>query len=159
MKRGALKLLLVLSTLGLASASVADELMIFPNSGQSAEQQEQDKFQCYSWAKGESGFDPMAPPTATEPPPQESAPKGGAGKGLVRGAAVGGIVGDSSKSARRGAAAGAATGGMRRQDQKKKEAAARQQWEQDQQRIYAENRNRYNRAYAACLEGKDYTVR
>ncbi len=53
----------------------------------------------------------------------------------------------------------AAYGGMRRQDQKKKEAAAREQWEQDQQRIYAENRNRYNRAYAACLEGKDYTVR
>jgi hypothetical protein len=25
--------------------------------------------------------------------------------------------------------------------------------------IYAENRNRYNRAYAACMEGKNYTVR
>ena len=50
-------------------------------------------------------------------------------------------------------------GGMRRQDQKRKEEAARQQWEQEQQRIYAENRNRYNRAYAACLEGKNYTVR
>ncbi len=145
--------------LGLSTIAMADELMIFPNADQSAEQQEQDKFACYSWAKGESGFDPMAPPTATEPPPQEGAQKGGAGKGLVRGAAIGGIVGDSSKSAKRGAAAGAAVGGMRRQDQKKKEAAARQQWEQDQQRIYAENRNRYNRAYAACLEGKNYTVR
>ena len=151
--------LVVLSALGVTASSVADELMIFPNSGQSAEQQEEDKFACYSWAKGESGFDPMAPPTATEPPPQEGAQKGGAGKGLVRGAAVGAIVGDSSKSARRGAAAGATVGGMRRQDQKKKEAAERQQWEQEQQRIYAENRNRYNRAYAACLEGKNYTVR
>ena len=159
MTREILRLLTAACALGLASASVADELMIFPNSGQTAEQQEQDKFACYSWAKGESGFDPMAPPTATEPPPQAEAPKGGAGKGLVRGAAVGGIVGDSSKSAKRGAAAGAAVGGMRRQDQKRKEEAARQQWEQDQQRIYAENRNRYNRAYAACLEGKDYTVR
>ncbi len=151
--------LVVLSALGVTASSVADELMIFPNEGQSAEQQEQDKFACYTWAKGESGFDPMAPPTATEPPPQEGAQKGGVGKGLVRGAAIGGIVGDSSKSAKRGAAAGAAIGGMRRQDQKRKEAAERQQWEQEQQRIYAENRNRYNRAYAACLESKDYTVR
>jgi len=159
MTRQLLRLVVAGCVLGLTSASVADELMIFPNSGQSAEQQEQDKFQCYSWAKGESGFDPMAPPTATEPPPQEQAPKGGAGKNLVRGAAVGGIIGDSSKSAKRGAGASAVTGGMRRQDQKNKEEAARQQWERDQQRIYAEKRNRYNRAYSACLEGKDYTVR
>ena len=152
-------LLVALFGLGFSTSGVAEELMIFPNDGQSAEQQEQDKFACYNWARGESGFDPMAPPTATEPPPQQGAQKGGAGRGLVRGAAVGGIVGDSSKSARRGAAAGASVGGMRRQDQKQKEAAERQQWEQEQQRIYAENRNRYNRAYAACLEGKNYTVR
>ena len=42
---------------------VASELMIYPNEGQDDVQQEQDNFQCYSWAKGESGFDPMAPPT------------------------------------------------------------------------------------------------
>lgn len=152
-------LLIILCGLGFSASSLADELMVFPNDGQSAEQQEQDKFACYSWAKGESGFDPMAPPTATEPPPQQQAQKGGVARGAVRGAAVGGIVGDSSKSAKRGAAAGAAVGGMRRQDQKRQEEAARAQWEQDQQRIYAENRNRYNRAYAACLEGKNYTVR
>lgn len=139
----------------MAATSMADELMIFPNVDQSSEQQEQDKFACYSWAKDQSDFDPMAPPTATEPPPQQQAKKGGVGRGLVRGAAVGAIAGDAGK----GAAAGAAIGGMRRQDQKRKEAAARQQWEQDQQRIYAANRNRYNRAYAACLEGKNYTVR
>ena len=139
----------------MAATSMADELMIFPNVDQSSEQQEQDKFACYSWAKDQSDFDPMAPPTATEPPPQQQAKKGGVGRGLVRGAAVGAIAGDAGK----GAAAGAAIGGMRRQDQKRKEAAGRQQWEQEQQRIYAANRNRYNRAYAACLEGKNYTVR
>ena len=143
----------------MTATSMADELMIFPNVDQSADQQEQDKFACYSWAKGESGFDPMAPPTATEPPPKEEPKRGGAGRGLVRGAAIGQIAGGDSKSTRRGAAAGAAIGGMRRQDQKRKEAAARQQWEQEQQNIYANNRNRYNRAYAACLEGKNYTVR
>ncbi len=143
----------------LTAAAVADDLMIFPNADQTPEQQEEDKFACYNWAKGESGFDPMAPPTATEPPPKEEPKKGGAGKGLVRGAAVGASGGDSSRDTRKGAAAGFAVGGMRAQDQKRKEAQKREQWEQEQVRIYTENRNRYNRAYAACLEGKNYTVR
>ena len=141
------------------ASSMAAELMIFPNADQTPEQQEQDQFVCYKWAKDQSDFDPMAPPTATKPPPQQQAKKGGIRKGLVRGAAIGAIAGDSSKSAKRGAAAGVAIGGMRRQDQKRKEEAERQRWEQEQQHIYAEKRNRYNRAYAACLEGKDYTVR
>jgi len=135
--------------------SMASELMIFPNANQAPEQQEQDKFACYNWAKGQSGFDPMAPPTATKPPPQKQAKKGGVGTGLLRGAVVGAIVGDAGK----GAAAGAAIGGMRRQDQKRQEGQAQKQWEQEQQQIYAQSRNNYNRAYAACLEGKNYTVR
>ena len=139
----------------MAATSMADELMIFPNGDQSPEKQEGDKFACYNWAKGASDFDPMAPPTATEAPPQQQAKKGGVGRGLVRGAAVGAIAGDAGK----GAAAGMAVGGMRRKDQKRKAAQAREQWEQEQVRIYTENRNRYNRAYAACLEGKNYTVR
>jgi uncharacterized protein YcfJ len=137
----------------------ADELMIFPNSDQDAEQQEADKFACYSWAKDETDFDPMALPTATEPPPQQEAAQGGLARGAVRGAALGQVIGGDSDSTKSGAAAGALVGGMRRNDQKKKEQQAQSQWEQEQQQIYAEGRNRYNRAYAACLEGKDYTVR
>lgn len=143
----------------IAATGMADELMIFPNADQSAEKQEEDKYVCYSWAKGETGFDPMAPPTATEAPPQQQAKQGGVARGAVRGAAVGQLIGGDSSSTKSGAAAGAAVGGMRRNDQKRKEQQAQQQWEQEQQQIYAENRNRYNRAYAACLEGKDYTVR
>ena len=153
------KFMAILCGLCMAATGMADELMIFPNADQAPEQQEQDKFACYSWAKDESDFDPMAPPTATKAPPQEGAKKGGVGRGLVRGAAVGQIVGGDSSSTKRGAAAGVAIGGMRRKDQKRKEQQQRQQWEQEQQRIYAANRNRYNRAYAACLEGKNYTVR
>jgi uncharacterized protein YcfJ len=138
---------------------MAQELMIFPNNDQSKEKQEEDKFACYSWAKGETGFDPMAPPTVTEAPPQQQAQKGGMGRGAVRGAAVGQIVGGDSDSTWKGAAAGAAVGGMRRNDQKRNEQQQQQQWEQEQAQIYADKRNRYNRAYSACLEGKDYTVR
>lgn len=149
----------VLCGICLSGTSVAQELMIFPNADQDKEQQQQDEFTCYNWAKGETSFDPMAVPTATTAPPQEAAPKGGVRRGAVRGAALGAVVGSNSDDVWKGAAAGAAVGGMRRNDQKRKEEAEMQQWEQEQQQIYAENRNRYNRAYAACMEAKDYTVR
>jgi hypothetical protein len=149
----------LLAGLWLSAPLRADELMIYPKNAQSAEQQEKDKFECYSWAKNESGFDPMAPPMATAPPPKQAAPKGGVLRGAARGAAVGVIIDDSSKGARTGAAAGAAIGGMRRADQKRGEAKAQQQWEQEQQRIYAEKRDRYNRAYSVCLEAHDYIVK
>ena len=141
-----------------ATSMAAEELMIFPNDGQSTDQQEADKFYCYGWAKGQSGFDPMAPPTTTAPPPKQEAKKGGTGKGLLRGAALGGIVGGSD-GAKKGAGAGALIGTSRRKNQQKNEAKQQQQWEQEQVAIYTGNRNRYNRAYSACLEGKNYTVR
>ena len=142
----------------IAEFALADELFIYPNQGQSQEQMEKDKYDCYQWAKKESGFDPMAPPTATEPPPQQSAPKGGLVRGAARGAAVGGIV-DGSDGAKTGAAAGAAVGGMRRRSHNKQEAYKQKQWEQEQAANYQNNRNLYNRAYGACLEGKGYTVK
>lgn len=134
------------------------EMMIYPNQGQDQEQQEKDNFECYKWGKEQSGFDPMAPPKATEPPPQQEAKKGGVGRGAVRGAAVGGIVGGSD-GAKKGVAAGGAVGGMRRADQNRKQQQAQQQWEQQQQQQYQQNRNNYNRAFAACMEGRGYTVR
>ena len=149
----------IMFTMGLSTSLWADELTIYPKEGQTAEQQEKDKFECYNWAKNDSGFDPMAPPTATEAPPQQQAQKGGVARGAVRGAAVGAIIDDSSEGARTGAKAGAAIGGMRRADQKRAQAQAQQQWEQEQQQIYAEKRNRYNKAYSVCLEARDYAVK
>ena len=148
-------LILLISWTGL---SFGQDLMIFPKDGQSAEQQEADEFACYKWAKGESGFDPMETPKATEPPPPQEAQKGGTGRGLLRGAAIGGII-DGSDGAKTGAAAGAMFGTMRRNDQRRKQEQAEQQWAEEQARIYHEGRDRYNRGYSACLESKGYTVR
>ncbi len=142
------------------------DFIIYPKDGQSQEQQEKDKFQCYSWGKNQAGFDPMEPPRATEAPPQTGAKRGGALKGGVGGAllgaAVGGISGGSS-GARKGAAIGGLSGGVmggaRSQEQKRQEEHAAQQWERDQVNQYAQNRNLYNRAYSACLEGRGYMVR
>ena len=146
-----------------AGSAAAAEVFIYPQKGQSAEQQEKDKFECYNWAKQNSGFDPMAAPTATRAAPQAEEKKGGVGRGLLGGAAggaiIGAIAGDAGKGAAIGAATGGLFGGMRRHNQKEREQNAQQQWKQEQVANYTQSRNNYNRAYAACLDGRGYTVK
>jgi len=141
----------------------AQEPFIYPEKGQSAEQQEKDKLDCYTWAKGQTGFDPMQVPTATAPPPEQEAPKGGVGRGAAGGAlvgvTVGAIAGDAGKGAAIGAASGALVGGMRRSDQQRQQQQAEQQWAEQETANYTNQRNNYNRAYGACLEGRGYTVK
>lgn len=140
---------------GLVTGSDA---IIYPTQGQDQAQQEQDEYQCYAWAKGQSGFDPMARPTASAPPPQQEARQGGVVRGAARGAIVGGII-DGSDGAKTGAAAGAAVGGMRRVDQNRRQVQQQAQWEQQQMAEYEAGRSTYDRAFAACLEGRGYTVK
>jgi len=158
-----LMLIGMVSIMVLASVGYADDFFIYPQAGQSKDQTEKDKFECYQWAKGESGFDPMAAPKASTPPPQAEAPQGGAVKGAARGAlvgvAVGAIAGDAGKGAAIGATAGGLGGGMRRKDQVAKENQKQAQWEQEQAAKYQQNRNNYDRAYKACLEGRKYSVK
>jgi hypothetical protein len=145
------------------SESLAQEMFIYPEKGQSNEQMEKDKFECYTWAKNQSGFDPMEVPTATAPPPKKEAQKGGAVRGAAGGALVGAgigaIAGDAGKGAAIGAIGGGVFGGARRHEQKKQQEHAEQQWAQEQTAQYAQRRNSYNRAHAACLEGRGYTVK
>ncbi|NOR67291.1 MAG: hypothetical protein GQ528_08040 [Woeseiaceae bacterium] len=163
MKTAVSLLVLLLVTTFLAGYASAQDLIVFPAKGQGQQQMEQDKFSCYSWAKQQTGFDPMEVPKATEAPPKQEAKKGGLFRGAARGAAVGvaagAIAGDAGKGAAIGAASGGLIGGMRRRDQARSQEQAEQQWAQDQAAQYAHRRNEYNRAYAACLEGKGYTVK
>jgi hypothetical protein len=41
--------------------SSADDLIVYPKNGQSKEQQAADQFECHSWAKSQTGFDPTLP--------------------------------------------------------------------------------------------------
>lgn len=141
----------------LVSVSLAaQDLMVYPAEGQSQDQQEQDQFQCYTWARDRTGFDPMEVPRASSPEPEQ---KGGAGRGALGGAAagavVGAIAGDTKQGALIGGALGGLTGGARRASSNKDQ----KQWEQQQAQQYAQRRTEYNRAYAACLEGRGYTVK
>ena len=149
----------LLVTFFTAGFVMAQELVIYPAKGQSQEQLDKDKYECYSWAKQQSGFDAMQQPKATAPPPQQQAQRGGVVRGGARGAvmgtATGAIAGDTGKGAAIGAASGALVGGMRRRDQQRQQ----QQWAQQQATTYTKNRDGYNRAYGACLEGRGYSVK
>jgi hypothetical protein len=153
----------IVGILANSALSIAQDLIVYPQKGQAKEQQEKDNFACYGWAKDQTGFDPMQTPTASAPPPAPGAPKGGVVKGAARGAlvgtAVGAIAGDAGKGAAIGAASGGLVGGMRKRDQAAQQSQAEQQWAQDQSNQYAAQRNTYNRAYAACMEGRGYTVK
>lgn len=147
-----------------AGTAMAQDLIIFPAKGQSQDQMERDKSECYTWAKQQTGFDPMATPKTSAPPPQSQGRQGevvrGAGRGALVGAVVGGIANDNAgKGAAAGAAGGALIGGMRRRDQAARDTQAQQQQAAQQTAQYDAKRSSYNRACTACLEGKGYTVK
>ena len=145
---------------GFSSAALASDFYIYPKNNQSAQQQQQDDNECYVWARNQTGFDPMAAPTATSaPPPQaESGADGTMARGALRGAALGGIVGGSSDDAWKGAAAGALVGGFRKRDRQKQQEQEQQQWQQQQQAQYQQQRDSYDRAYKGCMEARDYSL-
>lgn len=148
--------------LAFAAVSPAQDFFVFPGQGQSQEQMERDKVECRIWARQQTGFDPIATPRATEPPPAREEVQGGVVRGGVRGAAIGAvggvIVGDVGRGAAIGAGTGALVGGMRRSDQVRREQEADRQWAQQQAARQSQGRDRFNRAFQTCLQGKGYTV-
>lgn len=153
----------ILFLLCFAGSALAGDPIIYPKKGQSPQRMEKDKFECYNWAKNETGFDPMKPPPPTTPPPVQVKSKAGvfrgAAGGAVVGLATGSLMSEAAKGAAIGAASGALIGGVRKNKHQTKEEQKQQQWEQEQAAILQEKRNGYNRAFGACLEARDYTVR
>ena len=159
-----MRLFILLICLNSITLAHADDFIIFPSDGQSKEQLEKDKFACYTWAKDETNFDPMEVPKATSAPPTQKENNRSATRGAVGGAAAGALIGGiadgkSGEGAVIGAIAGGLFGNMRRQNRDDENQAAQDNWEQQQAQQYAAKRNKYNRAYVACLEGKHYTVK
>ena len=146
----------------LPSTAPAQDVFAYPNQGQSQEQQDRDQFECHNWARQQSGFDPMQAPTATTPPPSQQS----TGPGVVGGAAVGagvGVIGGAiggnvGKGAAIGAVTGGLLGGLRSQNRSRQNQQARQDWERQQAAQYQHGRNNYNRAFAACMSGRGYTI-
>jgi hypothetical protein len=139
MKRAVGAVLVGVFVAGCASSSPQPSMASYPQKGQTAEQQARDGNDCQFWAKQQSGFDP-AMDTA----------KGvgvGAAVGAIGGAAVGAAIGAASGAgAGKGAAVGAVVGGVGG-------GAGGGAYN------YSRNKEGYDRAYAACMTGKGYSVR
>lgn len=146
----------------------AARVYVYPASGQSREQLDRDRYECYLWAVRQSGFDPSQPQAA---PHQriEVVPMPPPGSGTVAGAATGAIVGavvshphDTGTGAAVGAVAGAIIGATA--DSARQEQADRVQRAYDARDAQLVARlerqsNEYRRAISACLEGRGYTVK
>ena len=135
---------------------------IYPNRGQSAQQEEFDRGQCYSWAVQQSGFDPANPRVATPPPPAPGAPQGGLFRGAAGGAALGAIGGAIGGNAGEGAAIGAGVGAlfglMRRAEWVDQQQQQQQNYQAQQQWALNQGHSNYNRAFGACMAGRGYTI-
>ncbi|MBB4014184.1 hypothetical protein [Niveibacterium umoris] len=154
----------VLSFLFAAAAGPAmAQQFVYPAKGQSPEQQKTDEAECYTWAVGQTGFDPAKPPQAAAPAPAPAAapaPSGGRVRGAAAAATVAAITDNDVGDA---AVAGAVAGGAAQRGQKRQQQRAAQQQQAAQQQAattQASNQSAaFNKARAACLEGRGYTVK
>jgi hypothetical protein len=149
------RFIMLLALGAIVPAANAQDFFIYPAEGQSQDQQDQDEFQCMRFATDRTGFDPRATPRATTAAPQQQGSVvGGAARGALLGTAVGAIAGDTGRGAAMGAAGGGMLGGMRRRDSDRQ----RDQWARQESANYQRNRDEFNRAFRACMEGRGYTL-
>ncbi len=154
MKQSLLAATIAAATLFAGIAQAAP--IVFPSKGQSPAQQQKDEADCHIWAVNRTGFDPgYASKPQVKPQAAEGGLFRGAAKGALVGAAIGAISGDTGKGAAIGAIGAGAAGHSRRRNQYRRMAAEQHALEQEQ----ARQRQEYQRARAACLEGKGYTVK
>ena len=128
----------------LASGTAWGQPFVYPQKGQSPQQQAKDTAECQAWAQQQTGINPGM----QQQMPMQSAPTTSPMRGAARGAAIGAvggaIGGDAGKGAAIGAASGALIGGMRRRDQMQQQQAMQM--------------DTFGRAQATCLGAKGYTV-
>ena len=127
------------------AAAARAELFVYPQKGQSPEQQQKDQNECYQWAKSQSGVDPGVPAAGPDRGKRLGGAAGGAARGAAGGALIGAIAGDAGKGAAIGATVGG-IGGRRGAINREKAGQASQA-------------DSYDRAFAACMEGRGYTVK
>ena len=139
------------------AASASAQSFVYPAKGQSPEKQKKDESACHTWAVKQSKYDPANPPkpaqTAQAPTTASGTTPGAGVRGAARGAVVGEAVGGDARS---GAAAGAVA--ARSQSRRQNAAAGQQQQQAAAQQDQAGMAN-YQKARAACLEGRGYTVK
>jgi hypothetical protein len=158
-------------------------IFAYPKSQRSADQQLKDENECFASAKQQSGIDPQAPAPTTKTEEQKKAEqqaaadnakqvRGGRAKGAAKGAAGGAAIGaiaddEAGKGAGAGAVAGTMVGGakQRRANKASKQQAAQATAQQQQQEeaqataTYQQGIDKFKRAFSACMDARDYSVK
>ncbi len=131
--------------------------IVYPGAGQSMDQQARDEAECRNWATQQTGVYPnQAPPAYYGNSYQQGAPVvRGAARGAALGAVGGAIGGDAGKGAAIGAGVGATAGLIRKNQARRQEAQINDQAAAQ----YQADVNRYNQAFAVCMQGRGYAVR
>jgi hypothetical protein len=157
-------------------------MFAFPKNGQNADQQLKDEAECYGMAKQRTGIDAQAPPpqglsdeekklaqeqAAENAKQMQGGRARGAARGAAGGAAIGAIAGDAGKGAAAGAVAGTMRGGMAQRSantQSKQQAAgqtaaAQKKAEEEMLRNHQAGIDTFQRAFAACMDARNYSVK
>jgi hypothetical protein len=147
-------------------------LFVYPEEDQSAERQSRDDSECYSWAKEQTGYDPVNP-SQPEVAAVDSGPDGSRARGALRGAAAGAVVdevredhigggaqvneryGNDDRAKEAGAVIGAARGGSRSRRARREN---RDEAEQQAAAAGGAELDGFKKALGACLSGRDYSV-
>jgi len=137
---------------------------LYAKRGQSAEQQDRDRYECFNWAAQRTGFDPSRRAVPRDDREQfvPARPAGGTIlAGTVTGALVGAAVSDPwdrEEGAVIGAIAGTALGAVTAHAEAK--AIRTVQHEDSTSRASPEQQAaEHRRAMSACLEGRGYVVK
>lgn len=145
------------------AAAQSGQMFIYPKNNQSQAQQDKDRYECHTWSVQQTGFDPSVSypsnPNALDPQPyRPSQPHvlKGAGRGAAMGAVGGAIAGNAGKGAAAGAAMGGMAGGFKRRDERLDQANSQKQQANSQT---SQAGAAYQRAMAACLDGRGYSVK
>ena len=164
------------------SPSQSIGLFAFPKNNQNADQQLKDEADCYGAAKQRTGVDAQAQPpatlsedekkaaqqqAATNAPQQKGTAVRGAAGGAAGGAAIGAIAGNAGAGAGAGAVAGTMRGGMAQRSanaQSKQQAAAQAAAEQKKAeeellRAHQAGVDTFQRAFIACMDARNYSVK
>lgn len=143
------------------------DVYFYPKQGQTQQQQDRDRYECYLWANKKTGYDPsrLRPDTrARVRVVAVPGPGHDAAVGTVTGAVLGAAVSrprDAGAGALIGAVAGAVLGSA--SDESRRRAASEEQARLDEaqaRRAAASDAHiqSYRRALKACLEGRGYSV-
>lgn len=158
-------------------------LYAYPSAGQDEQRQRQDRLECHEWSVNQTGFNPNTAQVRSgggqahgAPPPSQSgffgkrrAGEGGivrdAAGGAALGALGGAIAGDAGEGAAIGAVAGTLFGTIRRSQRQQEQENYRQQQRAQQEQMrrqqeaeIARGTDAYRRAWAACMNARDYDV-